>query len=189
VVTFSQTAIAGTSHPHSATEGTSQSRAFDLRSVFPTGSSNPNEAGFSHYTLQEVRAQEILEARMARKRSSDAPESSRRVKPFGRGPDPIRCRAGHSEPDLADFIEDHLQGPRAAGFPENGTIESDLGPDGEHAVDKSLRMFMAGRFKDDNTALFLKSDFELAGDYAYALQKVHKFFTNTNFSLKSLLRL
>jgi hypothetical protein len=149
-----------------------QATAGPLRSLFSPDLTIPSSVGYSQHSWNRILGVREFERLQGQKRNADDLGPSRRVKPFGISSNSVPCREGRSEPDVADFMNEHFCGPRAAGYPEDGTIQSDMQPSGENEFDKATRIFMASRFRRDMLLQTVKSDFELLSDFSRSYHEV-----------------
>jgi hypothetical protein len=146
-----------------------------LRALFSPDTPALSSVGYSQHSWNRVLGVQEYEKLLSRKRNAEHPGPSRRVKPFGVSSDPVPCREGRSEPDVADFMDEHFRGSRAAGYPEDGSILTDLDSGGENEFDKSVRIYMASRFKRDILLQSVKSDFEVLSDFSRTYHEVNDY--------------
>jgi hypothetical protein len=143
-----------------------------LRSLFSPDTSALSSVGYSQHSWNRIQGIQEYERLLGQKRNAEHPGPSRRVKPFGVKSDSVPCREGRSEPDVVDFMDEHLRNSRAAGYPEDGTIMTDLTANGENEFDKAVRIFMAGRFRRDMLLHSVKGDFEVLSDFSRTYHEV-----------------
>jgi hypothetical protein len=88
---------------------------------------------------------------------SDNPVDRKRCY-YGRSGDDLSLLGdNHPKPTLVEMIEDHLEGKRAAGYPENDSLVHD---ESENAVDKATRVLLSGVFTRDMNKLLRKDPLE-----------------------------
>jgi hypothetical protein len=143
-----------------------------LRTLFSPDTSALSSVGYSQHSWNRILGVQEYEKLLTRKRNADNSGPSRRVKPFGVSSNSVPCREGRSEPDVADFMDEHLRGSRAAGYPEDGTIQTDLDSGGENEFDKATRIYMASRFRPDMLLQTVKGNFEVLSDFSRTYHEV-----------------